>query len=65
MQLIDLFTTYKAKVKITYVEVPYQHLHGQNKNRDARVPAAVLDRLTHKLEIPALWEAHELSYQVN
>lgn len=64
MQLIDLFTTYKAKVSIVYIEVPHQHLHNQNKNRDAMVPTAVLDRLTHKLEVPALWEAHAVSYHI-
>ncbi len=62
MQLIDLFNSYKAKVNIIYVEVFYQHLHRQNKNRDAIVPVAVLDRLTHKLEVPAVWEAHEVRY---
>lgn len=65
MQLIELFGTYKAKVVIAYIEVPYQHLHGQNKNRDAVVPAAVLDKLTYKLEVPALWEAHEVTYHVS
>lgn len=65
MQLIDLFTTYKAKVKIIYIEVSHQHLHRQNKNRDAMVPAVVLDRLVYKLEVPALWEAHEVSYNIN
>jgi len=64
MQLIDLFTTYKAKVNIVYVEVPHERLQGQNKNRDDMVPESVLDRLTHKLEIPAIWEAHEVSYHV-
>lgn len=62
MQIIELFTTYKAKVKIVYIEVPYQHLHSQNRNREAMIPAAVLDRLTAKLEVPALWEAHEIVY---
>ena len=65
MQLIDLFITYKAKVRIVYIEVPYQLLHDQNKNRDAIVPATVLNRLTHKLEVPALWEAYEVSYHVS
>jgi predicted kinase len=63
MQLIDLFTTYKAKVSIIYIEVPHQHLHHQNKNRDAMVPATALDKLTHKLEVPALWEAHAVKYK--
>lgn len=62
MQLIDLFMPYKAKVTVVYIEVPYQNLHGQNKDRDAMVPAVVLDRLVAKLEVPALWEAHEVVY---
>lgn len=65
MQLIDLFTTYKARVNIVYIEVSHQHLPGQNKNRDAVVPTSVIDKLTHKLEVPTLWEAHEVSYHVS
>jgi len=64
MQLIELFHAYKAKVRIEYIEVPYQHLHGQNKNREAIVPNAVLDKLVYKLEVPSLWEAQEVLYRV-
>jgi putative nucleotidyltransferase with HDIG domain len=61
-QLVDLFCTYKAKVKIVYVEVPYTHLHRQNKSREAAVPDAVLEKLIDKLEVPAKWEAHAVEY---
>lgn len=64
MQLIELFTTYKARVTIVYVEVPYQQIHRQNKGREAIVPSHVIDKLVHKLEVPALWEAHEVVYHV-
>ncbi|MFC0513889.1 AAA family ATPase [Mucilaginibacter angelicae] len=64
LQLIELFTTYKAAVKIVYVEVPYAGLIKQNRSREAAIPDAVLERLIDKLEIPALWEAHEVVYQV-
>jgi putative nucleotidyltransferase with HDIG domain len=64
MQLIDLFLTYKAKVGIVYVEVPYQRLHNQNKNRDHVVPSGVVDKLVRKLEVPALWEAHRVIYRI-
>lgn len=64
MQLIELFTTYKAKVTVVYIEVPYVHLHQQNNNREAVVPSAVLDKLIHKLEVPLLWEAHDVIYKV-
>ena len=63
-QLIDLFSIYKAKVSIVYIEVPYQHLHVQNKNRSAIVPAGILNKLAHKLEVPAQWEAHQVVYQI-
>ncbi|EHQ24263.1 AAA family ATPase [Mucilaginibacter paludis] len=62
MQLIDLFTTYRAEVSIIYVEIPYRELLIQNKNREANVPVTVLDKLIHKLEVPAPWEAHHVSY---
>jgi len=64
-QLIDLFSTYKAKVKIVYVEVPFGNLHKQNNERKEIVPTSVLDRLAQKLEVPAKWEAHEVSYHVS
>ncbi|WP_316843031.1 AAA family ATPase [Pedobacter gandavensis] len=63
-QLIDLFNTYKAKTSIVYIEVPYQHLQGQNKSRDAVVPIGVLNKLVRKLEVPALWEAHKVAYHI-
>ena len=61
-QLIDLFITYKAYVKIVYVEVPYNKLHVQNKDREAVVPRNAVDKLVGKLEVPAPWEAHEVVY---
>lgn len=63
-QLIDLFTTYKASVKIIYVEVQYEHLRQQNKAREAAVPNMVLERLINKLEVPTPWEAHSVDYHV-
>src|SRR5262249_52558553 len=64
-QLVDLFVTYKAYVKMVYVEVPYARLHAQNKDREAVVPRNALDKLVSKLEVPACWEAHEVSYVVS
>ncbi|UYQ92224.1 AAA family ATPase [Chitinophaga horti] len=64
-QLISLFLTYKAAVKIVYLEVPYRKLLAQNKNREAVVPAPAIEKLVRKLEVPALWEAHEVEYHIN
>jgi len=63
-QLIELFTSYNSSVKIVYVEAPWQQLFKQNRNREAVVPASVLGKLAGKLEVPALWEAHEVVYHV-
>lgn len=63
-QLMDLFVTYKAFVKMVYVEVPYAVLHQQNKDREAVLPFGAVERLIAKLEIPAPREAHEVSYCV-
>lgn len=64
LQLIDLFSTYKVRIKIVYIEVPYHSLHQQNKNRNDGVPTAVIDKLVSKLEVPKLWEAHQVAYQI-
>lgn len=63
-QLVDLFTTYKARVRLVYVEVPYRQLVQQNRERDHVVPSDVLQRMMERLEIPAVWEAHQVDYLV-
>ncbi|QIP13964.1 AAA family ATPase [Spirosoma aureum] len=61
-QLIDLFTTYKARVRLVYLEAPYQQLIRQNRNREYAVPETVLHRMIERLEVPAIWEAHQVDY---
>ncbi|NTS43915.1 AAA family ATPase [Flavisolibacter sp. BT320] len=63
-QLVELFITYRAYVKLVYVEVPYRVLHQQNMSRDAMLPALAVDRLVNRLEVPLPWEAHEVTYAV-
>lgn len=63
-QLISLFTGYGAAVNIIYIESCYAVLKQQNKLREEIVPEQVMERLIRKLEVPALWEAHEVQYHV-
>lgn len=63
-QLIDLFVSYRAKVKIVYVEKSYELWRNQNRNREYPLPENVLDKLLSKLEIPQLTEAHEVEYLI-
>lgn len=61
-QLIDLFVTYRARVRLVYVEVPNARRATQNINRKHPVPEPVVSRMLEKWEIPSLWEAHEVIY---
>jgi predicted kinase len=64
-QWIDLFVSYKARVNIVYMEVPYKEWIKQNSNREHPVPTNVLKRLLGKLEVPTLDEAHDVQYVVS
>jgi predicted kinase len=64
-QLVKLFVTYKAYIKMVYVEVPYARLHAQNKDREAVVPWNAVDKMVSRLEVPASWEAHEVVFVVS
>lgn len=59
-QLIGLFASYGAKVKVIYLEVPFQKLMVQNRNREYAVPDNVISKLIERLEIPTESECHTL-----
>jgi predicted kinase len=61
---ISLFTTYNARVKIVYIEVPFSLLKKQNANRQYALPQKVIDKLLLKLEMPTVREAHEIEFLV-
>lgn len=63
-QLIDLFVSYGAKVKIVYIEKPYGVWRKQNRDRDYPLPEGVLDKMLGKLEIPQITESHEVEYVI-
>ncbi len=61
---IKTFTTYKAKTKIIYLEIPYKELLSQNRNREDVVPLNVMNKMMRKLEIPSLVEAQNVEYHI-
>ncbi len=63
-QLIDLFVTYHAKVRIVYIEKSHKIWLEQNKNREFPIPHAALEKMLNKLEVPQLWEAHEVDFEI-
>lgn len=63
-QLIELFASYRARVRIVYIEQPYKQWKLQNGSREEIVPAKVLERMLAKWEVPKLHETHSLRYVV-
>ena len=63
-QLIDLFLSYGAFVKIIYLEVPYALLQEQNRNREQVVPPDAMVKMLAKLEVPRISEAHTVEYVI-
>lgn len=64
-QLIELFTSYQARVRIVYVEQSYRQWRAQNRSREEVVPEQVMDRMMSKWEVPRAFEAHLMTYAVN
>ncbi len=63
-QWIDIFVTYGAKVKIIYLEVDYLTVLKQNRERTSMVPEKIIDRMFSKLEIPCIYEGHQVEYVI-
>lgn len=64
-QLVDLFEIYNPVIRIVYLEVPYQQLQAQNRNREFPIPEIAIEKMIDKLEVPKLWEAHTVEYVVS
>lgn len=62
---ISLFLNYGARVKIIYLEVPYEQLLAQNRQRSRNVPENVIERMIGQLEVPKAHEAHEIVYVIS
>ncbi len=57
-QLTSFFVSYGARVRIVYLDAPLETILRQNRDRTARVPETVINKLLHKLDVPDLTEAH-------
>ncbi len=63
-RLVNLMTTYGARVKIIYLETNYKNLLKRNLEREHALPEKVLEKFIDKLEVPQIWEAHSVEYTV-
>lgn len=59
--LISLFASYRARIRIVYLEVPWQTLLQQNAQRTSPVPEVVVEQLFDRLEVPTPVEAHQVN----
>ena len=62
--LIDMFLSYKAKIYIVYVEIPYTAVLERNARREKPVPERIINKLADNLEVPKKWEAQKVIYSV-
>lgn len=63
--LVELLFAYDARVRIVYVEpAGTEGLWRQNREREGRVPAAVIERLLGRWEVPDGTEAHEVEWVI-
>ena len=64
-QLIDLFVPYGARVRIVYVEAPYDQLFERNALRERKVPAQAIERMLDRWEVPDVTEAPVVEWWQN
>jgi predicted kinase len=61
-QLIDLFETYGARVRVVYLETTPDKLEVRNHSREDIVPVDVINGMIGKLVLPEYWEAQEVEW---
>lgn len=63
-KLCDLFSSYGARIKFIYIEVPYNELISRNRTRDRSIPVKVLNNMIHKLEMIEGYEGYRTEYYI-
>ena len=63
--LIDLFTAYRARTKIVYVEASHDRLFVQNRERRKVVPVSAIERMMERWEAPDPTEAPSVEWWEN
>lgn len=61
-QLVALFESYKAKVKIVYLETDWETQLSRNASRRAMVPVPVITSMLGKLSLPEMHEAADVAW---
>lgn len=64
-KLCGLFSSYGARVKFIYIEVPYNELISRNRTRDRSIPIKVLNNMIHKFDMLENFEGYEVEFHVD
>ena len=64
-RVIELLRGYRARVHVVYCEAPAEVQEARNRRRPSPVPAAAIDRMLDRWTVPALDEAHAVTYAVD
>ena len=60
--LISLFETYRARVRIVYLETDWNNLQARNRSREDAVPPKAIDNMLSKLTLPEAFEARKVEW---
>jgi predicted kinase len=63
-QLVNFFASYRARVRIVYLDAPLEMILGRNKKRSASVPETIMNKLLDKLDVPDMTEAHMVQWEL-
>lgn len=63
-RIIELAAAYHARVRIVFLDTSYKRLVRQNRDRQATVPLAAIERMTRLWDPPDLTEAHRVDWIV-
>ena len=64
LQTIEMFETYKARVRLVYLETTPEEQKKRNHNREAVVPDAIIDNMISKLVLPEYFEAQKVEWKI-
>jgi predicted kinase len=62
--LRDLFSRYGARIRLVYIEAPWQEILKRNAERSMSIPLPALEKMIRIWEMPRLDEAHRVEYFV-
>jgi putative nucleotidyltransferase with HDIG domain len=61
-ELVNMVVAYGGRVRIVYLDAPYEEVMQRNQQRQARVPDRVINGFMYRMEVPDLMEAQTVEW---